>query len=351
MDEQLWPATQAFLYVLLKDAAAPVLALRRALFMLPLNERESVSRVHYHPYRKCAHALLHPAAPDTTWDHVAAALEVLGPITLLAEGAPDGYGEEPWVPVKAASTQPGLLQPAAQALNFLPNPVNRLFGGPSPLAASLTGGLLGAGLGYGAGWLGEQFLPEEHFEKGRLRKVLAALGAAGGAAPGLVWGASSYGSNPEKPGMRAFLHGWPFRDQDLMPKQGSIGASHAALYEALGEKCAAGLAGGLGVPPIETDNFNRVVWQDQQTPPDLRAATTGLIESASVLRGGADLISPIDVGRIAVGMGSGWLSGMLVGKTLGALAGLRPETQQKLQQAGTWAGVLANVVPIAYRRV
>jgi hypothetical protein len=49
-------------------------------------------------------------------------------------------------------------------------------------------------------------------------------------------------------------------------------------------------------------------------------------------------------------MGSGYVSGLVVGKTLGALAGLKPEAQQSLQQAGTWAGLLTNVVPMAFGR-
>ena len=49
-----------------------------------------------------------------------------------------------------------------------------------------------------------------------------------------------------------------------------------------------------------------------------------------------------------MGMGSGYVSGMLVGKALGALAGLKPHAQKQLQQAGTWAGFLTNVVPLAF---
>jgi hypothetical protein len=107
-------------------------------------------------------------------------------------------------------------------------------------------------------------------------------------------------------------------------------------------------AGGLYVQDIPVDAFNRVIWQDPNTSLPLRAATTGLVEAASQSRGGIELISPYDIARVAVGMGSGLASGMLVGKALGALAGLTPGAQDTLKRTGMWAGALANLVPKAF---
>lgn len=56
---------------------------------------------------------------------------------------------------------------------------------PKHLQGMLAGGVLGAGVGYGLGYLGEQLLPED-WHKGRLRKTLGAAGAALGAAPGVA---------------------------------------------------------------------------------------------------------------------------------------------------------------------
>jgi len=36
----------------------------------------------------------------------------------------------------------------------------RAIGGPNPLTATLLGGALGAGIGYGGGWLGHKLLPQ-----------------------------------------------------------------------------------------------------------------------------------------------------------------------------------------------
>ena len=103
------------------------------------------------------------------------------------------------------------------------------------------------------------------------------------------------------------------------------------------------------VPQIPVNQFNNFVMNDPNTPRPIQAATAGLTTAASMSRGGVNLVSPFDVGKIAVGMGSGLVSGMLVGKTLGALAGLTPVAQEKIQNAGVMAGMLTNVVPMAFR--
>ena len=59
-------------------------------------------------------------------------------------------------------------------------------------------------------------------------------------------------------------------------------------------------------------------------------------------------VTPFDVARIAAGMGSGYLSGKLVGKGLGLLMGMPEETQEKLKNTGMFAGIIANLVPMAF---
>jgi hypothetical protein len=345
-----WLETPAYIYVLLKDAGAEAVGIRDTLLSLPLDVRERIDRAYYHPYEKYAHVLLYGHEADA-WSAVEGAVAPFCPSVLTDGEPPPGLYNEPWILVKAGGAP---LKPVAQALNMTETPLNAMFGGPTPLASALSGGLIGAGLGYGGGFVADQVLPEKYFRKGRLRRVMALLGGAAGAAPGLAWGASASQSNPEAPGVAAFTHGWPMREQDRdeqFRKVGSVGEAHAALMVLAGEKAAKwNSTGAADFPPIEVDAFNQVVWGDHRTPLAVRAATTGLTESASVLTG-ADMVSPMDVGRIAVGMGTGWASGMLVGKTLGALAGLTPETQGKLQQAGMWAGILSNVVPMAFRRM
>jgi hypothetical protein len=56
----------------------------------------------------------------------------------------------------------------------------------------------------------------------------------------------------------------------------------------------------------------------------------------------------MDMGRMAAGMGSGYLSGALVGKGLGLLFGMPESTQERLKETGMFAGVISNLVPVAF---
>ena len=51
---------------------------------------------------------------------------------------------------------------------------------------------------------------------------------------------------------------------------------------------------------------------------------------------------------MAAGMGSGYMSGALVGKALGTMMGMPQERQEQLKSTGLWAGMIANLVPIAF---
>ncbi len=267
-------------------------------------------------------ALSLPTNGALVWHDPDAGAEHRGP------GLPDGFGTRPWVPIKCAGD--GALRPLFSAMQMVPNQFNELIGGPTPLAAMGAGGLLGAGLGYGGAKLIEKILGPRVLEPGRLSRVGALLGGALGTVPGAYLGSVGARLNVEdgKPALSAFVE-----PNALFGKEGV-------------EKAAD--AGGLFDQTIPVDAFNRVVWSDPNTPGPIRAATTGLLDGARQFQGGAQWVSPFDVGRIAVGMGSGLLSGLLVGKTLGALAGLKPEAQNVLKQTGMWAGALLNVVPKAF---
>lgn len=291
--------------------------------------------------------------------------------------APRNFTTEPWVIVKTAADP--TIAAIAGALNFKPTAFNQLFGGPSPLAAAIASGLVGAGLGYGAGALGENLLPESDFRRGRLRKTLATIGALTAASPAALWGATSYAHHPETPGPQALISGWPFRPEDskdspieidVDPDDGEQHAKSDKLNEIL-EKATKKLAsdcaklrvkdrlyksaqlnnvfdGGTGLaelanmPMIHRDQFGRAVWQDSNTPIPIRAATTGLVNAASYMNDNSPFVSPWDVARVTAG---GAARGMLVGKTLGVLAGLKPESQDRLQRAGVWGGMLQSVIP------
>ena len=53
----------------------------------------------------------------------------------------------------------------------------------------------------------------------------------------------------------------------------------------------------------------------------------------------------MDIARVGIGMGAGYVQATLGGKVLGALVGLTPQAQRTLQGAGVVAGALKAVVP------
>lgn len=264
---------------------------------------------------------------------------------------PPGFGVEPWMPIKTAADSSAPFHPVLSALQLVDNPVNAFVGGPTPLASMVSGGLLGAGLGYGGGWLLEKLFGNDLLENGRLRQTGALLGGLVGAAPGLVTGLAGasverdLGNNP----LSAF---WkrnkifgevtdPYPPADAIKTNIGIKTSMEHAIEKFAD------AGTFFAPRINVPSFDQALMKDSNSPLQLQAATSLLMNAASQARN-SDYVSPWDVTRMALGMGSGYLSGKLVGSVLGSLAGLKPEAQQKLQQAGTWAGLLRTVIPSAF---
>ena len=284
-------------------------------------------------------------------------------------------------------------------------------GGATPLTAALVSGALGAGVGYGGGWLAQKLFPRKYMRRGPLARNMAIAGGLLGAgvhggswilpqvkdrlAEGQgffssLWNAAkdpgAYGDLNKLRGTGRALPDWKDRvgtkrygplgtnitpDTRHMPEmvipqvdyRGAVEKTSTAailahaetqfnveptVAESL-EKIGFDFSTNAFVPRIPVNAFNQIVFNDPNTPPPIQAATAGLTTAASMRRGGANMISPFDVGRIAVGMGTGAVSGMLVGKTLGALAGLTPEAQQGIVRGGVMAGLLTNIVPMAFR--
>jgi hypothetical protein len=196
-----------------------------------------------------------------------------------------------------------------------------LAGGPTPLTRTLTGAGLGAALGYGGGWLSSQLWPDKYLDKKKARRNMAVMGAVAGGLP-----TSYFFGRPavEQHGMSGWL-----KKSDVLVEESRRFQKYASAF----------------LPKIEVDDFNRVIWRQPALPGAVKAMTTGMVSAASAAHGGARLVSPFDVARIAVGMGSGAASAALVGKTLGALAGLTPESQDAIFRTGAGVGLLMNVVP------
>lgn len=247
--------------------------------------------------------------------------------------------EQAYAPTKQAFTMQQVTGPVADVTGFKPGPINSLWGGPRPLSSMLAGGALGAGAGYGLGWLAEKIFPG--LEKNRLRKTMGLLGGALGAAPGVYQSIDNWSQG------RSVLDQWP-----PPAKQGSLldlAEEAVGLTKDAQDWAQPSMFADNYTPVINRNEVGQLVWSDPYLQPQMAAATDGLLAAASTLRGGANLVSPMDVARIAVGMGSGLVSGLVVGKTLGALAGLSDGAQKNLQRAGIVAGLVSNIVPMAFR--
>jgi hypothetical protein len=101
----------------------------------------------------------------------------------------------------------------------------------------------------------------------------------------------------------------------------------------------------FGLEPVPVDAFNRLVLNDPFTPSYLQAATMGVVGAANNMRGNTGFITPMDIARVGLGMGAGYVQATLGGKVLGALVGLTPQAQRTLQGAGVVAGAIKAVVP------
>lgn len=255
---------------------------------------------------------------------------------------------------------------------------------PRHLQGMLAGGLLGGAAGYGLGWLGSKVLPNS-WDKRKLKRNMAILGAGIGAAPGIgLMGINALqGKNVFDDGPFGVM---PIQDEGSLFGQGSQNhtgklahdlysnsrcfahisyADAAAKYSAyeLPEMIKEAFSlSGIDAPfetvAIPIDKLNENLFLDprvyQSLPMPVRAATSGVMESAWALRNsgqparGPRFVYPSDIARITAGMGSGYLSGAIVGKALGALLGMPEQTQDKLKSIGLWSGVVANVAPILF---
>jgi hypothetical protein len=108
----------------------------------------------------------------------------------------------PWIKVAYSQTFKTILE----NLNFIPGKyLGMLPNHPNPLAATLTTGLVGAGLGYGAGRLAKAIAPDKYGDN--LPLSLALLGGFGGAGTaGLIRGYPSLAQG------KSLSSNWPFSD-------------------------------------------------------------------------------------------------------------------------------------------
>jgi len=255
-----------------------------------------------------------------------------------------------WVKVAYSPT----LRRLGELAQFFPSKDIPGFGG-RPIATMVASGLLGAGLGYGAGYLGEKILPNSLQTKGTLRKRLALMGGAGGALMGTI------------PGLVNWHDGRDFNDPALWqggPEDGfeSDIPTSAKYKEAVAhfiEKQAEAEFGTIGgpsfteMPLIRTNELGQVLWGTNASP-QTTAMTMGAVYGAGQMsdpNASPGIVTPHQVGLFGMAMGAagggikGYITGRTIGYGLGLLTGMPAGTQNTLGQTGATLGVINSLVP------
>jgi hypothetical protein len=244
------------------------------------------------------------------------------------------------------------------ALQFLPSSSKDQIGG-RPVASTIASGLLGAGLGYGGGWLYEKLVPDRWREEGKARRMGALLGGLGGATVGAT------------PGFINWHDGRDFNDPTLwsgQPEDGWEGGlakfKESKAVDELVEKAAfqvhpSGISGTMGgpsfqeMPLINTDKLGRVIY-NSGVGPQTAAQTMGAVYGANQFpdpRSRPGVVTPHQTGLLGLAMGAagggikGYATGFVVGKGLGLLTGLPAGTQNTISRTGATIGVLNTLVP------
>jgi len=281
----------------------------------------------------------------------------------------------PWIKIAYSKT----LRRLGELLNFFPGKYpGGLPNAPSPLAATLTSGLIGAGLGYGVGWLGERVLPAS-WQQGRLRRTLALLGGGIASAPGLAWSISNLRRgkgvlDPSplnvEPGTRPDFHpeespsdfGAPTESLSGVPLSDRFTGATERFAKRAFDTFAAPWAHRDERPPdsiaVNVNQLGQVLWESNAGPRTM-AATMGAMYAAGQLPDPASepgFVTPHQTGLLGTMMGAaggglkGYAAGWLAGEALGLLTGMPPATQSMLKNTGAIVGVVNAVVPRLFGR-
>lgn len=350
-----WHEVPKLVGELVKEGSTMFARLRAAMKTLP-QAQPGYGHVWFNPRTQAVYFSLGDSDENDMYKDWEEGLKVQGVKSVTGDAeTPPRKEHGPWLRVKTAALT-DIFGPIAQAGGWKEGFPANFMGGPSPFSAMVASGALGAGAGYGTGWLAEQLLPERYVQPGKLRRNLAMAGGMLGAVPGFwtatdnlrhgagmfdPFGASGEADNKQASAIRHLADMLDvFSEADSITRREMDKAAQA--FE----------SGGASpyIKSIEKDRFNRALWNDPFTPDYLKGMTSGVLEGANQVGGGGGLVSPMDIAQLGIGMGSGLASGLIVGKTLGALAGISPLAQEGLQRAGIWAGAIKTIVPKLYTR-
>jgi hypothetical protein len=263
------------------------------------------------------------------------------PGNLPVEDAASGL----WVKVAYSPT----VRRAGELLDFFPS-TSGIPNAPSPLAAMLTTALVGGGLGYGAGRIGEAILP---VEKGKLRRTMAVLGAGAGGLAAAPWAVANArtgeGLLSPKP-----LDGGPTPEGDPASFVGEkLGSMYVTAVDHFVKAAFEGMTFGnfaarQAPTPLDVniDAMGRTLW-DTGASPALAAATMSALYAARQMpdeRAQAGVATGHQLGQLAVNAGKDYVTGALVGAALNKTLGL-PVTANQAGMGNLILGLIGAAVP------
>lgn len=265
----------------------------------------------------------------------------------------DEISSDGWVKVAYSHS----LRRLGELLNFFPGQiVDGVPNAPSPLAAALTTGLIGAGIGWGAGRAIGSLLPERYGRK--LRRTGGVVGGALAASPALAWGAVNHAND------HSILDSWPLNTEagadpefadwlkqgmdELQPKPGPYTAAALALFETEKEASAFTPAPHLDV---NINAIGQTLW-DLGAPPNLTAMTMGSLYAARQLpdqNADPEVVTGSQLGQLAANAAGDYTQGLLVGAVLNHLVGT-PYAASTYGGANAVLGIISEVVPKLFGR-
>lgn len=266
--------------------------------------------------------------------------------------SPDGC----WVKVAYSHT----LRRLGELLNFFPGQYpGGLPNAPSPLAAMLTSGLVGAGLGWGAGRLAKTLLPEGYGDN--LGRSGAILGGLAGVAPGAAWGAINLAND------KSLVNEWPNNGPEKPPEerpafsQAKLGSDLLGLLdeielspEFLGAVKLAGET--MGVPyasqmprtplDVDVDAMGRTLWSSGASP-QLAGSAMGALYAAQQFpdpRSRPGIVTANQLGQLTMNTMGNYRRGLSVGSILNAVVGT-PYSASQLGIGAAALGLIGAAIP------
>ncbi len=268
-------------------------------------------------------------------------------------------GDAGWIKVAYSHS----LRRAGELLNFFPGQYpGGIPNAPSPLAAMLTTGLLGAGLGYGAGKLVGGLLPERYGRK--VRRTGAVVGGATAALPAAAWAATNHHNH------HSILDGWPLDVPPVEPIEApDISEWLKQSHDAFGSPPGKYLAGAFAAMEKEASSFamdgsgdahslevninalGQTLWE-LGAPPQLAATTMGAMYAAQQMpdhEAQPGIVNGRQLGRLAANAAGDYMNGLLVGAVLNTVIGT-PYPATAYGGANAALGLISEVVPKLFGR-